>query len=132
MADTVSIPNVDAADLTSLGKRIASVSPQARKLFTHIAELAYHGRGEERQAHTAYLPELHESCGLDVEAMYDTLDELKASGLIVVEKPYPFEDVVIAAEPSGRNVVEAIARACEQKKVALRDVLVDLKFDLLK
>lgn len=123
---------IENGDLASLGQRLSSVDAQARKLFTHIAELAYHGRGEDRQAHTAYLPELHESCGLDVEAMYETLDELKRAGLIVVEKPYPYEDVVIAKEPSRHNVVESIARRCEQKKVPLRDVLVDLKFDLLK
>jgi hypothetical protein len=123
---------IDNADLASLEKRLASVQAHARKLFTHISELAYHGRGEGRQAHTAYLPELHESCGLDVEAMYETLDELNRAGLIVVEKPYPFEDVVIAKERSGRNAVETVARSCEQKKVALRDVLVDLKFDLLR
>ncbi len=123
---------IDNGDMASLEKRLSSVTPQARKLFTHTAELAYHGRGEDRQAHTAYLPELHESCGLDVEAMYETLDELKRAGLIVVEMPYPFEDVVIAKEPSGRNAVEAIARTCEQKMIALRDVLVDLRFDLLK
>jgi hypothetical protein len=123
---------IDNADLASLEKRLASVQAQARKLFTHISELAYHGRGEDRQAHTAYLPELHESCGLDVEAMYETLEELKRASLIVVEKPYPFEDVVIAKETSGRNAVEAVARSCQQKKIALRDVLVDLKFDLLR
>ena len=123
---------IDKEDLASLEKRLSSVPSQARKLFTHIAELAYHGRGGDRQAHTTYLPELHESCGLDVEAMYETLDVLKHAGLIVVEKPYPFEDVVIAKELSGRNVVESVARICEQKRVPLRDVLVDLKFELLK
>jgi predicted transcriptional regulator len=123
---------IDAADLNSLGQKLRSVTPQARKLLAKIAELAYHGRGEDRQPDTAYLPELHESCGLDVEAMYETLDELKRAGLIVIEKEYPFEDIAIAKERSGINAIAEITRACGLKHIGLRDVLVDMRFDLLQ
>src|SRR3954465_1458671 len=77
------------ADVRAFAERLSKVAPQARKLLTHIAELAYHGRGKARQPDTAYLPELHESCGLDVESMYETLEVLKQARLVRIEKEYP-------------------------------------------
>ena len=108
------------------------MSPPARKLLAHIAELACHGRGEDRQPDTAYLPELHESCRLDVDSMYDTLAELKRAGLIAIEKEYPFEHVAIPKAASGANPIVEIARAADAKRLSLRDILLDLRFDLLR
>jgi len=119
-------------DLRALAGKLRTVPGQPRKLLTHIAQLAYHGRGEGRQADTAYLPELHESCGLDVEAMYATLEILEQAGLIELEKEYPFEDVrILASNTAGWNALAAISRFCERENIPLRDVIVDLRFDLL-
>jgi hypothetical protein len=120
-----------AEDLREFGARLNSVSVQARKLLAHVAELAYHGRGRQRKPDVAYLPELHESCGLDVDAMYSLLRELEAAKFIAVEDRYPFEDVKVASDAFGRNLLCEIARSAEGGKVALRAVLVDLQFDAL-
>jgi hypothetical protein len=69
---------------------------------------------------------------LGVEAMYPLLGELRTSRIIEVEDQYPFEDVKILPEASGHNLLGAIARFCETEKVSLRDVLVDLRFELLQ
>jgi hypothetical protein len=113
-----------AAELREFSASLSSVSEQARKLLAHIAELAYHGRGQQRKPDVAYLPELHESCGLDVEGMYSLLRELQEANLIQVEDRYPFEDVKIAASSSGWNVLKTIARFSEERKVPLREILI--------
>ena len=120
-----------AEDVKGFAGRLRDLSPYARKLLLHIAELAYHGRGEQRKADVAYLPELYECTGLGVEAMYPLLEELKQSKFVDVEDQYPFEDVKISSTSSGVNVLRTIARFCEQKKIPLHDVLVDLRFELL-
>jgi hypothetical protein len=116
-------------DLRDLESRLHTISEQARKLLAQIVELAYHGRGQQRKPDVAYLPELYESCGLGVEAMYPLLDELQRAGLIEVEDRYPFEDVKIPSTPSGVNVLAEISRFCESEKISLRDIIVDLRFD---
>jgi len=118
-------------DLRDFTRHLRSVSEQARKLLVHIAELAYHGRGQGRKPDTAYLPELHESCGLDVDAMYELLRELAKAGLIEIEEQYPFEDVKILSAKSGWNAVAEVSLAAEKQKVSLRAILVDLRFELL-
>ena len=121
-----------AEDLRDFDSRLRSVSERARKLLVSIAEMAYHGRGQERRPDVAYLPELYESTGLDVESMYTLLQELQQARLVAVEDQYPFEDIRILACPSGWNALEAIARFAEAEKIPLRDILVDLRFELLK
>lgn len=116
-----------SADLREFSERLHSVSEQAQKLLAHIAELAYHGRGQQRKPDVAYLPELHESCGLDVEAMYSLLSELQGAKLVRLEDPYPFEDVRILPSSSGWNVLEAFAKFCETQNLMLREVLVDFR-----
>ena len=120
-----------AADLLDLAARLRSVSERARKLLASIAEMAHHGRGQERQTDAAYLPELYESTGLDVESMYTLLQELQAERLIAVEDPYPFEDIKILPCASGWNALAAIYHFSEVEKVPLRDIIVDLRFELL-
>jgi len=112
--------------------RLRPLSERARKLLASIAELAYHGRGQQRKPDVAYLPELYESCGLGVEEMYPLLNELREQGLIEVEDKYPFEDVRIASAQSGLNPVAVIVQSCTSKGIPLRDVLVDLRFELLQ
>lgn len=121
-----------AEELRDFSQRLLGVSEQARKLLVHIAQLAYHGRGQQRKVDVAYLPELHESCGLDVDAMYALLKELRAAKFIEVEDQYPFEDVKILPMRSGWNALAAIARFSEDQKIALRDILVEGHFDLLQ
>jgi hypothetical protein len=109
--------------------KLESVSPTARKLLVHAAELAYFGRGQDRGKDVAYLPELHESCGLGVEEMYQFLDELKQAKLVTVEGEYPFEDVRLLGDDRPFAIT---AEQSKQSGFTLRDVVVDLRFDLLK
>lgn len=39
------------------------------------------------------MPEVHEACGLDVDAMYALLQVLKDANLIMIEGDYPFEEI---------------------------------------
>ena len=136
LAKAVGIPAAEVSSLSEelhdFAERLSSVAERARKLLASIAELAYHGRGEQRKLDVAYLPELYESCGLGVEEMYPLLNELRERRFIEVEDKYPFEDVRLLPAASGWNVVAAIAKFCESQSVPLRDVLVDLRFDLLQ
>ena len=118
-------------DLQEFSAGLRSVSERARKLLAAIAEMAYHGHGQDRKADVAYLPELYESTGLDVESMYALLQELQAARLIAVEDPYPFEDIKISSCTSGWNALGAICRFAEAEKVSLRDIIVDLHLELL-
>jgi hypothetical protein len=60
--------------------------PEQKKLLELIV-LKSKGRG------SATMPELHEACGLDVEAMYALLNALRDANLIAIEGDYPFEQV---------------------------------------
>jgi hypothetical protein len=113
-------------DLHEFATRLHSISERARKLLVQIAEMAYHGRGQDRRTDVAYLPELYESTGLDVESMYALLKELQTARFINVEDPYPFEDVEILPCGSGWNALAAISRFCETEGIPVRDIIVDL------
>ena len=119
-------------DLRDLTDRLRSVSERARKLLVSIAELAYHGRGQQRKEDVAYLPELYESCGLGVEEMYPLLEELKKGRFVDVEDQYPFEDVRILHTAAGWNALREISQIAESGKTPLRNFLVDLHFELLQ
>ena len=123
---------IQAQDLAGYAERLRRLSSYARKLLVHIAELAYHGRGQQRKPDVAYLPELYECTGLGVEAMYPLLEELKQGKFIDIEDQYPFEDVKISAASSGVNVLATIARVCEQMHIPLSEVIVYLRFELLQ
>ena len=123
--------SVSTEHLPEFAERLRPLSERARKLLASIAELAYHRRGQQRRPDVAYLPELYESCGLGVEEMYPLLNELREHGFVEVEDKYPFEDVKIAA-PSGLNPVAAVVQSCESNGIPLREVLVDLHFELLR
>ncbi len=67
-----------------------------------------------------------------MEGMYAALKTLEQAGLVELEKEYPFEDVKIpAGNAANWNTLAAISRLCELEKISLRDVIVDLRFDLL-
>jgi hypothetical protein len=63
--------------------------------------------------------------------MYQLLEELNAAKLIALEGEYPFEDVRLLG---GGDQVPLATIAAESKRsgFALRDVIVELRFDLLK
>lgn len=112
--------------------RLQGLPVAHRKLLAHIAAFAYRDHHDERKMGTAYLPELHETCGLGVDEMYSMLRQLEAAAFIRVEGKYPFEDVVVCDEPHLHwPVLGDLARFCSGGKVSLNDLVVDLRFDLL-
>lgn len=73
------------------------------------------------------MPEVHEACGLDVDGMYAVLRILREAGLIELTGQYPFEEIRLTGKEEG-----AIFQRCEAAKIAPEDVIVELRFDLLK
>lgn len=124
--------NTARAAFEELQPRLGKVSERARKLLVQAGEMAYEVKLARRAPDTAYLPELYDSCGIGVEEMYPLLQELNAARLIELEGEYPFEDVHLPKAKDGSVPLADLAHYCDENKVSLRDVLVDLRSDLLK
>jgi hypothetical protein len=119
--------------LTTFESRLRPISPESRKLLAHAADLATRSHGAARKPNAAYLPELHETCGLDVDAMYHLLKELEDGGFVEIEGKYPFQDVMLGSDAqTGWPLIADLARFCAAEKIPLRDLIVDLRFDLLR
>ncbi len=114
-------------EMQAYAARVAAVPEFARKLLAHVVELAYAPHKTERARATAYLPELHETCGLDVDAMYALLGKLEDAGLIEIEGEYPFQDVKLR----DREQLDELVRRAGERGVSPRQVLVESRFDLL-
>ncbi|GAC1651151.1 MAG: hypothetical protein NVS9B15_11200 [Acidobacteriaceae bacterium] len=117
--------NVD--ELQRFAARVGQLPPYARKLLGQAAELAYSvHHNEERTPDVAYLPELHEGCGLDVDAMYAVLHELERARLIALEGEYPFQDVRLLD-----SILREIAARCAETGDPLHEVVGELRFGRL-
>lgn len=126
---------LESNGMRELSDQLKMVPENSRKLLARMVELAYQrkGQAQDRRQNTVYFPELHESCGLDVEAMYETLKPLQSARLIEVEKQYPFEEIALISQgPSGANALAELSRLCERAKISVWDVLVDLRWDALE
>ena len=113
---------------TDLASRLRPLPVSARKLLCVIARQAYHGALRSKPVGIATMPEVHEACGLDVDAMYSVLRILREAKLIDVLGEYPFEEIRLT-ESSG---IEEILKRCDAGAIALEDVVVDLRFDRLE
>jgi hypothetical protein len=120
------------AAFDELQPRLKSVSERARKLLVQVGDLAYEVKLARRAPDTAYLPELYDSCGIGVEEMYPLLQELHAAKLIELEGQYPFEDVHVPRSANGSVPLADLAHYCDENQVSLRDVIVELRGDLLR
>ncbi len=123
-----------AEALAQFAARLREVPADGRKLLAHATELAYREHHDGRKQGVAYLPELHETCGLGVDEMYGLLNQLAQSEFIQVEGEYPFQDVAlnaIALRDCQWPVMRDLWRFCNAERIALRDVVVDLDFERL-
>lgn len=114
--------------------RLRLLPESARKLLVHITELAFREHHDGRKPGAAYLPELHETCGVGVDEMYELLKQLEQSGFVRIEGEYPFQDVALQHVGVARTewpLMQDLWRFCKLEQISLRDVLVDLKFDFL-
>jgi hypothetical protein len=120
------------AAFDELQPRLKLVSERARKLLVQVGEMAYEVKLARRAPDTAYLPELYDSCGIGVEEMYPLLQELNAAKLVELEGAYPFEDVHVPKAGNGSIPLADLAHYCDEHQVPLRDVVVDLRGELLQ
>ena len=111
--------------------RLRGQPAAARKLLEHLTDLACREHHDGRKPGVAYLPELHETCGLGVDEMYELLKQLEQGEFVRVEGEYPFQDVAPTEVSPGWEVMRDLWRFCEAEKISLRDLVVDLKFDAL-
>ena len=126
-------PDADKqAAVLAFESTLRALSPPARKLLAHIADLATRSHSASRRENAAYMPELHETCGLDPDAMYNLLEELQSAGSVRIEGQYPFQDVVPTAGGGDWPLFVDLARYCAAEGLLLKDVIVDLKFELLR
>jgi hypothetical protein len=101
----------------------------ARKLLCVIARQAYHGTLLSKRPEIATMPEVHEACGLDVDAMYSVIEVLREARLIALEGEYPYEEIRLTGDAV---IMESVLKQCEVGNVAVEDVVAELRFDLLK
>jgi hypothetical protein len=109
--------------------RIRLLPGAARKLLCVIARQAYHGSLRSKGPGIATMPEVHEACGLDVDGMYSVLQVLRRARLIELEGEYPFEEIRFAGDGIA---VEEILQRCDAGKIAIEDVVAELRFDLIE
>jgi hypothetical protein len=111
--------------------RLRALPESARKLLAHITELAYREHHDARKPGVAYLPELHETCGLGVDEVYELLKQLEQGEFVRVEGEYPFQDVVPRELSGGWEVMQDLWGFCQLERMAVRDLVVDMRFDRL-
>ena len=117
---------------TRFQSQLTSLSLAARKLLAHITDLATRSESSDRRKNAAYLPELHETCGLDVDAMYELLRELERASFVQLEGDYPFQDVLLVPDSETQWLVLAdLAKFCSSEKLSLREILANMKFEAL-
>ena len=117
-----------SAELSAFTERLRQVGDEARKLLAQVADLAYSESKPERETDTAYVPEILESCGLDVDHMYELVRELREAKLISVENQYPFEKVKLELP----EAVKRLRDSAKGQKVSLREFLVKADFNALQ
>lgn len=114
-----------SASTDQFARRVELIPVAARRLLCLIAREAHHGTLRSKTPGTATLPEVHEACGLDVDAMYSLLKILQDAGFILIDGEYPFETMKLASE------IASLSEHCEAAKIQLENVVVDQRFDLL-
>ncbi len=117
--------NEDFGDFAS---QVRALPVAARKLLCVIARQAYHGVLRSKDPGIATMPEVHEACGLDVDAMYSALRILRDAQLITLDGEYPFEEIQF----TGTGIVmETILARSEAAKIPIESVVAELRFELL-
>lgn len=127
MSDSIEPPSLIHKERDEHFKeRLRRLPVEGRKLLCVIVRQTYHGSLRSKEPGIATMPEVHEACGLDVDGMYAELRALRDGGLIQLTGQYPFEEIRLTGAEE-----QAIFDHCDAHQIALEDVLVDLRFDLL-
>jgi hypothetical protein len=113
-------------------ERLQPLPVAARRLLCVIIRQAYQGTLRSKAPGRATMPEIHEACGLDVDAMQGLLTFLKDARFISLEGSYPFEEVQLEGERDGdASIWETVLKRCAATDTALETVIVDLQFQSL-
>jgi hypothetical protein len=89
-------------------QRLRPLPVTARRLFCVILRQTRRGSVISKNPGTATMPELHESCGLDVEQIYPLLFSLRDAGLIEITGDYPFEELRPVAVDADLDQLEEV------------------------
>jgi len=79
-------------------QQIRDLPVEAKKLLRVVVRQAFHGSLRSKEPGVATMPEVHEACGLDVDAMYAVLRVLREAGVIEITGQYPFEEIRVDLE----------------------------------
>jgi hypothetical protein len=121
-----------ATDWQRLVQRLGQLPVQARRLLCVVVRQAYHGTLRSKAPGRVTMPEIHEACGLDVEALQDLLTCLKDAHFVSLEGVYPFEELQLEGEPDGSpGIWETVLQRCAATGTALETVVVDLQVERL-
>jgi hypothetical protein len=124
-----------AAAIDGFVHRLRLLTEFTRKLLAHIVDLAYRQHHDGREPGVAYLPEVHETCGIGVDELYAILQQLETAGFIRLEGKYPFQAVVpvdlVLEDHSPWNVMRDLAAFCKSERISLGDLIVGLHFEEL-
>lgn len=124
-----------SAAVSELAERLQLLPEFTRKLLAHVIDLAYREHHDGREPGVAYLPEVHETCGIGVDELYAILRQLETAGFIHLEGKYPFQAIVpedlVLQDCSRWAVMSDLAAFCKAEGIALRDVIVGLHFEEL-
>jgi hypothetical protein len=108
-----------------LARRMALLPVSARKLLCLVARQAHSGPLRSKKPGTATMPEVHEACGLDVDAMIALIEILREARFLEIEGEYPFETMRVT------GALDSCIQKCIGANVSLEKVIVDLQFELL-
>ena len=108
-----------------LARRMAVLPVSARKLLCLVARQAHRGPLLSKNPGTATMPEVHEACGLDVDAMLALIEILRAARFLELEGEYPFETMRLT------GTLDSCIQKWIGANVPLEKVIVDLQFELL-
>jgi hypothetical protein len=100
-------------------ERLQLLPVQARWLLCAIVRLAYQGPLRSKAPGRVTMPEIHETCGLDVDELQGLIALLEAAGLVSLAESYPFQEVQL----EGANSWEDLLNHCKSAGVPLEAVV---------
>ncbi len=110
-------------EVRDLARRMALLPVSARKLLCLVALQAHSGPLRSKNPGTATMPEVHEACGLDVDALIALVEILREARFLEIEGEYPFETMRIS------RALDFYIQKCLRANVPLEKVIVDLRFE---
>jgi lipase len=93
-----------STEFPRFGRGVQLLPVPARKLLYVIMRQVQAGTLRSKAPGIATLPEVHETCGLEVNEIYPLLHTLRDSGLIEIVGDYPFEELKLVGIPAEHRI----------------------------